>query len=111
MDQKQLYDFLFRLYDYADHLADSIKPNNPDNNNFYISLIYIEEMMDSYGRGLINETAHQINQNDRDSLKEAHRRIDLLRQRINQLRDEFDFDDVVTGKTEKLLRDWSGKSS
>lgn len=111
MDQKQLYDFLFELYDYADYLADRIQPNNPDNNNYFMSLIYIEEMMDAYGRGLINEAAHEIDQNDRDSLKEAHRRIDLLRQRINELRSTFAFDDVVTGKTQKLLRDWGPRSS
>lgn len=109
MSPKELYDFLFKLYDYADYLAEEIKPGNYDNKNYYMSMIYIEEIMDSYGRGLINSAAHQLDENDRDSLREAHKRIDALRQKIYDLKQSYDFEDVVAGKTEKLTRDWGFK--
>jgi hypothetical protein len=112
MNLKQLYDFLFSLYDYADYLADNISPENMDNNSYFMSLIYIEEMMDSYGRGLIHRTALSINASDTESLAEAHRRIDLLRKRIRDLRSRYDFNgtssgkDVVQYKLEKITRDY-----
>ncbi len=107
MDAQTLFKFLFQLYDYADYLADNIRPDGFDNKNYFMSLLYIEEMMDSYGRGLISRTARDINENDSKSLSDAHRRIDLLRGRIRQLQTQYGFDDVINVKTQKLLQDWN----
>lgn len=106
MGSKNVHVFLFQLYDYADYLAGKIQPGNSDNGNYFISLLYIEEMMDSYGRSLICASAKDAGADESAALSEAHRRIDLLRGRIQSLYQEFDFDEILERKTEKLLRDW-----
>ncbi len=119
MDPKQLHDFLFSLYDYADYLADTISSQNDTdyNNSYYMSLLYIEDMMDKEGRMLIRRAADQITGDGHDSLSEAHHRLDLLRKRISDLRKEYSFiesasgRDIVEVRTESLVRDWSNKSS
>lgn len=118
MNNTELINFLFQLYDYADYLAQNIRPeNNPiDNNNYFMSLIYIEEMMDSYGRGLIMKAAHD-DENYEQYRDEAHRRIGILRSKITELRNTYEFTDTTRGldviqyKTEKLLRDWPNINS
>lgn len=111
MDSKKLYDFLFQLFDYADYLVEEINPNNPDNNNYFISLVYIEDIMDKYGRGLISKTGRELNPEDTESLEEAHRKIDFLRKKINALKTAYDFNGVVINRTESLIRDWDRISS
>lgn len=111
MDSKKLHDFLFQLFDYADYLVEEINPNNPDNNNYFMSLIYIEDMMDKYGRGLISKTGRELNPEDTESLEDAHRRIDYLREKINLLKDIYDFNGVVSKRSDSLIRDWDRSSS
>ena len=111
MDTKKLHDFLFQLFDYADYLVNEINPNNRDNNEYFLSLIYIEDIMDKYGRGLISETGRELNPEDTESLNEAHRRIDDLREKINSLKSEYNFSGVVSRRAESLIRDWDRSTS
>jgi hypothetical protein len=109
MHGKKVYDFLFDLYDYADYIAGEIQPGNADNASYFMTLIYIEDIMDTYGRGLIHTTA--INSADpgidpSEALHEAHRRIDLLRERILSLKTEYNLGATVQQFTDKINRNW-----
>lgn len=109
MNGKQLHDFLFQLYDYADTLADKIEPGNVDNGKYFLSLVAIEQMFDTYARGLVSESARQSNDPslvDSESLKEAHQRIDKLRERIHGLSKLYNFDDVLDRERDRLGREW-----
>lgn len=111
MTPKELHDFLFHLYDYADYLAEQITPNNPDNNAYLASLGYIEDMMDIYGRGLIRQSAEQGGLDSSASLTEAHRRIDLLRKRMSYLRKTYSFDDAIGQAEKRLSRNWTSSQA
>ncbi|MCA9308922.1 hypothetical protein KC973_00950 [Candidatus Saccharibacteria bacterium] len=109
MQSKELYEFLFKLYDYADVLADRIKPGNFDNFNYLMALILIEDYFDGIGRGEIRSAAEAMNDAGVDpskALSEAHRRIDLLRARIRTIVDQYDFDDQLRRATERIATDW-----
>lgn len=107
MRGKELHDFLFKLYDYADQLADKIQPENPDNGRIFIAIVLIEKFFDGIGRGEIHAAAIEAQDLDpRTSLAEAHRRIDLLRARISDLCKTYDFDDSLRYAGETLVTDW-----
>jgi len=111
MQGKELHDFLFKLYDYADHLADQIQPDGDNfrNNNYFLTLVMIEKFFDRIGRGEISEAAKESGCDELDSsksLSEAHRRIDLLRDRIYRLVQEYDFDETLDYASRQLAVDW-----
>ena len=87
MKSEELHKFLFQLYDYADYLTDKIQPDNRDNDQYFMSLVFIERMMDGYGRSLATDAArdtgdHALNP-DETHLK-TNQRINQLRQRIRE---------------------------
>ena len=109
MHGKELHDFLFQLYDYADDLADRIQPGNFDNGNHFLALVFIEKYFDRIGRGEINKAAKESNSKNLDSsksLSEAHRRIDLLRNRISALAQEYDFDETLEYASKQIASEW-----
>lgn len=111
MQGRELHDFLFKLYDYADHLADQIQSggDNFHNDNYFLTLVMIEKFFDRIGRGEISEAARQAEDSGLDpsrSLSEAHRRIDLLRARIDRLVQEHDFDETLNYASRQLAVDW-----
>lgn len=109
MQPKQIHDFLFQLYDYADYLADRIEAGDPESRMFFLTLVFIEKMFDTYGRGLVSESAEEANDPTLDrseSLKEAHRRIDVLRARIDQLAKINNYDNVLEDYGHQLTAEW-----
>lgn len=109
MQPKQVHDFLFQLYDYADYLADRIEAGDPESRMFFLSLVFIEKMFDTYGRGLISESAHNANDpalSGSESLTEAHRRVDVLRARIDQLAKANNYDSVLEDYSHQLATEW-----
>lgn len=113
MQGKELHDFLFKLYDYADSVADKIQPWETENNNHFLTLVLIESYFDRVGRGEIRKAAEQANSKDinpRDSLAEAHRRIDLLRNRMSMLSKEYDFNEVLDGWNLQQSHMWRNKN-
>lgn len=110
MNNSELPDFLFHLYDYADYIADQIRPNNPNNGQYFLTLVFIEKMFDQYGRGLIASMAQEADGGDGDAssraLSEAHRRIDLLRERIRKLSEEYDFNETLDRAGKQVASEW-----
>jgi hypothetical protein len=108
MQPKELHDFLFKLYDYADYLiAELTKGNCSDANVYIASLVYIEDMMDTYGRSLVSQSMITLGADQGESLAEAHRRIDHLRQDMMQLRKEYDFNNAIEQAEKRLSRNWA----
>lgn len=109
MQGKELHNFLFQLYDYADYLADQIQPGNYDNDNYFLTLVFIEKYFDQIGRGEISKAAREAKSKELDpskSLSEAHRRIDLLRNRIAALSKEYDFDETLDDTSRQIATEW-----
>lgn len=109
MTDKEVHDFLFKLYDYTDYLADKIQSGDPDSNIYFMLLVDIEYFFDSTGRGDISSAARRAAEYGLDpnkSLAEAHRRIDRLRDRINDLARAYDFDDTLDNRAKHLMSYW-----
>lgn len=114
MHRKDLHDFLFKLYDYADYLADQIRPGNLDNGNYFLTLVFIEKYFDLVGRGEISKASRESENKEPDaskSLSEAHERIDLLRDCIRELAQEYDFDEILEGASRQIATEWLKKQS
>lgn len=111
MQGKELHDFLFQLYDFADILADKIEHGTSDNLGAqFLTLVYIEQIFDMYGRDLISQSAREASLDSGVALSEAHRRIDLLRARIQNLVETHNFNESLRQASEKILHEWSKKS-
>lgn len=109
MHGKELHDFLFRLYDYADDIASRIQPGNPENSNYFMALVRIESYFDTMGRMEISRAAKDAAAEGIDpsaSLQEAHKRIDLLRTRMQTLAAQYDFNDSLDYASRELARIW-----
>lgn len=106
MNQQELHGFLFKLYDYADYLAGEVEKDSLDRDSYFISMLYVEAMMDTYGRGLISQSAKESGKDQSAALAEAHRRIDLLRQQIDSLRHKYNFDEAIKQAGDRIKRDW-----
>lgn len=109
MQGKELHDFLFQLYDYADQLGDKIQPGAHDNGSYFMMMVFIEKYFDSIGRFDIKQAAEAANDPSIDpqqSLSLAHQRIDALRSRIAQLVEQYDFDPTLDHLSQNFAIDW-----
>jgi hypothetical protein len=108
-DPRQLHDFLFELYDFAYLLStkmlDSNKPYATDA-SFYPLMVYIEDIMDTYGRQLILESAKAANLDEEESLREAHARLDTLREMMKKLREIPLVIDAVDVASKRIKNNW-----
>jgi hypothetical protein len=108
-DPKQLHVFLFELYDFAYLLStkmlDTNKPYATEA-SFYPFMVYIEDIMDSYGRQLILESAKDANLDAEESLKEAHARLDTLREMLNNLKELPPVVDAVDEASKRIKNNW-----
>lgn len=107
-DPKQLHDFLFGLFDFAAYLADDA---SRDQQTCLMIVAYIEDMMDVYGRQLITQSAKDAGLNAEESLKEANKRLDIIRAVLNTSFWGEELDNTSMHKTideaaRRLKRNW-----
>lgn len=77
-DPQHLHSFLFNLFDFAEYLLTKTPPTR-DQDDAFVIMAYIEDLMDSYGRQLISNSAKDAGLNPDESLKSANHRLDMLR--------------------------------
>lgn len=106
---KQPYEHIFNLLDFADELAGRIKPGNPDNGNYFMTLVYVEDILDKFGRGFVLTTVQESGRSNDEAdnlMHQATTRMDSLRQTIRQFAQLYDFDEVLDNKAKQLKREW-----
>ena len=108
MNEKPLYEHIFELLDYADKVAALISKDADrlDNARYFKSLVYIEDILDNPGRTDVYRSAEENGLSGREQLSEATRRMDILRNTILELRNEYDFDDSLVYATNNIRRNW-----
>jgi hypothetical protein len=109
MNNAQLHDFLFDLYDFADTIAAKIQPGEPENNSYFMTLVYIEDIMDKYGRGLVLDAAQTADPPTTDPqalLRTANERLNQLRERIETLAREYNMGETITARAQQLAARW-----
>ena len=85
MQNQELHNFLFKLYDFTDLVADEAESDPSQESVRILTLIFIEHYFDSIGRGEISQAARESGADAQQALSEAHKRIDELRSRIKSL--------------------------
>lgn len=104
---KPLYQYIFDMLDYADALIPLIQPNESDNGNYFMTLLYIEDILDSYGRSFVRHSADASGEDGQIHMVNATRRMDELRTNIQELATTFDFEETIRLKNESMTRNWS----
>lgn len=110
MQNQDLHDFLFKLYDFTDRLADEAESDPSQENVRILTLIFIEQYFDSIGRGEISQAARENGANAQQSLSEAHKRIDKLRGRISTLVTKIENTEPMERYARETVAQWLKKN-
>ena len=104
-----MYQRMIELLDFADEISDMIQSDDSDRNSYFMTLIYVEDILDKYGRGLASQSAHDFALAE-EQITEIrvylNTRLEALRSRIRDLSQTYDFDEVITERGQGMLRDW-----
>lgn len=106
---KYAYQYIFDLLDFADYLINQIDSNDFDRAMYFTTLVYIENILDVYGRGLVVDSARTagFSENDVADLKRrANDRLDTLRKALAHFVEKYDFDSVLDDHGEDLKKRW-----
>ncbi len=106
--EKPLYEYLFELLDFSDKLLELMPDENWDN-SYFMTLVYIEDVFDKYGRGMVLQSAQDSGKSydeARSLMSEANKRMDTLRSAIRKLAQERDYDETLKNRSEELVRNW-----
>jgi hydroxypyruvate isomerase len=111
MLNQDLHKFLFSLYDFTDHIADQAESDSSQESVRILALIFIEQYFDSIGRGEISVAARECDEIDsHQSLSEAHKRIDVLRSRINALVTNCESPERIEKYAQQTMAQWLKKN-
>ena len=111
MESKPMYQYIFDMLEYADKIATLIQPGNSDNGNYFMTLIYIEDILDKYGRGLVFTSANEIGEDGHELMIAATQRMDHLRATLHDLMITGQYNDVLETRCRTMVRDWTLRSS
>ncbi len=105
----QSYEHVFNLLNFADELTGRIKPGNPDNDNYFMTLVYVEDILDKYGRDFVLRAAQESGHSADEAsamMHQAAARMDSLRQTISSFAQLYDFNEVLDSKAKQFKREW-----
>ncbi|HVV25720.1 MAG TPA: hypothetical protein VHC21_01675 [Candidatus Saccharimonadales bacterium] len=109
MNDKPLGQYVIDLLDYADAIADRIAPSEPDKSSYFMTLVYIEDVLDTYGRGLLWDLYRATGKDEDESraLKgHINQRVEALRHQIRLFSQQYDFDETLKSRGESMYQDW-----
>jgi hypothetical protein len=104
-----MYQRIIELLDFADEISDLIQQDDFDKNSYFMTLVYVEDILDKYGRGLASQSARDTaltEEQTSEIRKHLNARLDALRLRIRNFSQFYNFDDAITERSQGMLRDW-----
>ena len=107
--QGSAYMHIFNLLDFADEIAGRITPEASNKEQYFMTLVYIEDILDKYGRSFVRQEAIRAGLPDEESnslTSEVNRRMDELRTTLAQLVQQYDFDTTLDHKISQFQREW-----
>lgn len=106
MSKKLMHEYIFGLLDFADELEALLHTEQFDRNSYLMTLIYIEDILDKYGRGMAQHSGNEVGLDGKALLSEATKRMDRLRAKIRAAVQTYDFDQELLQRTEEMQRNW-----
>jgi hypothetical protein len=108
-----MYQRIIELLDFADEISSLIRQDDFDKNSYFMTLVYVEDILDKYGRGLASQSARDAALTEEQTAeirKYLNMRLDELRLRIRDYSQTYDFDEVIAERSRGMLRDWSKRA-
>lgn len=112
MNEKPLYQHVFNLLDYTDEITALLQPDAEDKNSYFMTLLYIEGMLDSYARGFVASKYLGTDFTEDDIFairKDLNSRVEALRSTIRSFAQMYNFDDVIIDTNNELYKRWRKK--
>ena len=116
MNNEPTYKKIINLLDFAEELiplADPVGPEYMDANPIFMTLVHIEEVLDTYGRGMAHRSMVDTGV-DSDQIAEAsssiNKRINELRNHIRELAQTHNFDQALKDSAEEAYKNWHKRS-
>ena len=110
MNNKPLYEDIFNLLDFAERLVPLVDNDEDDRNNYFMTLIYIEDVIDSYGRSMVNRSSIEAgvdSEKNTELRNEANQRLKALRDNISEFTKKYDFNSTLESHAHDLVKTWS----
>ena len=101
-----MYEYITELLDFAEKITLRIVPGEFENSSYFMTLVYIEDILDKYGRGMISMTAADAGLDGHAMLAEANRRMDSLRKTISELNSAHEYDEALKSRAIELTKNW-----
>lgn len=113
MNKKPTYEYIFDLLDYADDLVELIPTvDDFERNQYFVTLVYIEDILDIYGRGLVLHSANDKEEGTgRELMGKATKRMDELRDKIHSLMRLYEFDSSLDEASKRIATRWRKQRS
>lgn len=105
MSVKNIAQYIFDLLDYAEEINKLIEPGN-DNANYFMTLVYIEDILDKYGRSFMSDYSAVEGVDIRQLSSVVNQKLNILRGNIRKHSQLYDFDQVIQQRGESMLKDW-----
>ncbi len=116
MNNEPTYKKIINLLDFAEELIPLADPGGPeymDANPIFMTLVHIEEVLDTYGRGMAHRSMVDTGI-DSDQIAEAsssiNKRLNELRNQIRVLAQTHNFDQALKDSAEEAYKNWHKRS-
>jgi hypothetical protein len=109
MNSKPLYQHFTDLLDFSEEISALIQPGEPEINSYFMTLVYIEDILDKYGRGLASQSVRQAGFTEEQIStyrSGLNQRLEMLRARIRSLSQSYNFDQVLLEKGQTMVKEW-----
>jgi hypothetical protein len=109
MPQKHLYQHIQDQIDFAETILGGINAGSINKQRYFMTLVYIEDILDGYGRDVIAEDGRASGMPE-DELTELKHRANAVMDRIrHQLRTDIQtegYADEVVRKSQEMMQTW-----
>jgi len=107
-----MYLYMSDLLDFAEQVSTRIQQDEFDNNSYFMTLVYVEDILDKYGRGLASQSAREAGFAEEQILairRDLNIRLETLRAQIRDLSQLYNFDQAMVERSQSMIKDWQKK--
>lgn len=107
-----MYEYMSDLLDFAEQVGAMIQQDEFENNSYFMTLVYVEDILDKYGRGLASQSAREAGYTDEQVSvirRDLNTRLETLRAQIRNLSQLYNFDQAMIERSQSMIRDWRKK--
>ena len=107
-----MYLYMSELLDFAEQVSTRIQQDEYENNSYFMTLVYVEDILDKYGRGLASQSAREAGLTEEQISairRDLNTRLEKLRDQIRNLSQVYNFDQAMIERSQSMIRDWQKK--